>query len=186
MALITDINGANILAITAAGQAPVITPQITTAAALADSFSNPTVGHIGADQFLFNGFSWDRQRCNSSIVMDALASKTASFAGATQLIVNARSAIFEIRATVWSGSGSGTFTAKLQQSIDGGTTWIDVPGAVTPAISAVGSTLLIVDRDMAAVSNAVIPYPLARHIRIYYTWSGTLTATVGCHANLLV
>lgn len=184
MALITDINGGNILSITTAGQAPVITPQITTAAALADSFANPTVGHIGADQFLFNGFSWDRQRGNSSIVMDALASKTASFAGATQLIVNARSAIFEIRATVWSGTG--TFTAKLQQSIDGGNTWIDVPGAVTAAIAAAGSTLLIIDRDMVAVANSVIPYPLARHIRIYYTWSGTLTATVGCYANLLV
>ena len=184
MALITDINGANILAITAAGQAPVITPQITTAASLSDNFSNPTVGHIGADQFLFNGATWDRQRGNSSITMDALASKTASFAGATLLNVNARSAIFEIRATVWSGVG--TFTAKLQQSIDGGTTWIDVPGAVTAAIAAAGSTLLIIDRDMVAVANSVIPYPLARHIRIYYTWTGTLTATVGCYANLLV
>ena len=184
MAVITDINGANILAITAAGQAPVITTQISSTAALADSFANPTVGHIGADQFLFNGATWDRQRGNSSIVMDALASKTASFSGATLLNVNARSAIFEIRATVWSGAG--TFTAKLQQSIDGGTTWIDVPGAVTPAISAVGSTLLIIDRDMIAVANSVIPYPLARHIRIYYTWTGTLTATVGCFAQLLV
>ena len=184
MAIITDINGANVLAITTTGQALVLTTQISSTAALADNFSNPTAGHIGADQFLFNGATWDRQRGNSSIVMDALASKTASFAGATLLNVNARSAIFEIRATAWSGTG--TFTAKLQQSIDGGTTWRDVPGAVTADISAVGSTLLIVDRDMAAVSNAVIPYPLARHIRIYYTWSGTLTATVGCYANLLV
>ena len=184
MALITDINGANILAITAAGQAPVITPQITAPAALADNFANPTNGHVGADQFVFNGSSWDRQRCNSAITLDALASKTASFAGATLLNVNARSAIFEIRATVWSGTG--TFTAKLQQSIDNGTTWIDVPGAVTPAISAVGSTLLIIDKDMIAVANSVIPYPLARHNRIVYTWTGTLTATVGCFANLLV
>ena len=184
MAIITDINGANTLAITGVGQAVVVTPQITMAVALGDNFTNPAVGHIGADQFLYNGSSWDRQRCNSSIVMDALASKTASFAGATLLNVNARSAIFEIRATAWSGTG--TFTAKLQQSIDGGATWIDVPDAVTVAIAAAGSKLLIIDRDMVAVANSVIPYPLARHIRIYYTWSGTLTATVGCYANLLV
>lgn len=184
MALITDINGANILAITAAGQAPVITSQITTAAALADGAGNPTTGQIGADNLLFNGASWDRARCNMAITLDALASKSASFAGATFLNINARSAIFEIRATVWSGTG--TFTAKVQQSLDGAATWIDIPGAVTPVISAIGSTLLIIDRDMIAVANSVIPYPLARHIRIYYTWTGTLTATVGCYANLLV
>lgn len=184
MALITDINGANVLAITAAGQAPVITPQITTAAALTDSVANPTTGLLGAPALLFNGTTWERRRGNMAITLDALTSKTATFNGATLVNVNARSAIFEIRATVWSGTG--TFTAKLQQSIDGGTTWIDVPGAVTPAISAVGSTLLIIDKDMIAVANSVIPYPLARHNRIVYTWTGTLTATVGCFANLLV
>ena len=184
MALITDINGANVLAITAAGQAPVITPQITAAAAMIDSAGNPTTGTIAGANMLFNGANWDRARGNMAITLDALISRTASFNGATLANVNARSAIFEIRATAWSGTG--TFTAKLQQSIDGGTTWIDVPGAVTPAISAVGSTLLIIDRDMIAAANSVVPYPLARHLRIYYTWSGTLTATVGCYANLLV
>ena len=184
MAIITDTTGANVLAITAAGQAPVITPQITAAAAMGDSTSNPTTGIIASANMLFNGATWERARGNVGSALDALISRTASFNGATLANVNARSAIFEIRATVWSGTG--TFTAKLQQSIDGGTTWIDVPGAVTPAISAIGSTLLIIDRDMIAVANSVIPYPLARYIRIYYTWTGTLTATVGCYANLLV
>ena len=184
MALITDINGANVLAISAAGQAYVYTPQITGAGTISDSSGNPTTGTIANVNMLFNGTTWDRARGNMAINLDALTSKTASFNGATLVNFNARSAIFEIRATAWSGTG--TFTAKLQQSIDGGTTWIDVPGAVTPAISAIGSTLLIIDRDMIAVANSVIPYPLARHIRIYYTWTGTLTATVGCYANLLV
>lgn len=184
MALITDINGANVLAISAAGQAYVYTPQITGAGTISDSSGNPTTGTIANVNMLFNGTTWDRARGNMVVTLDALTSKTASFNGATLVNFNARSAIFEIRATVWSGTG--TFTAKLQQSIDGGTTWIDVPGAVTPAISAVGSTLLIIDRDMIAVANSVIPYPLARHIRLNYTWSGTLTATVGCYANLLV
>lgn len=184
MALITDINGANVLAITAAGQAPVITPQITAAAAINDGTGNLTTGTIAGANLLFNGTTWDRARGNMAITLDTLISRTGSFIGATLLNVNARSAIFEIRATAWSGTG--TFTAKLQQSIDGGTTWIDVPGAVTPAISAIGSTLLIIDRDMIAVANSVIPYPLARHIRINYTWTGTLTATVGGYVNLLV
>ena len=184
MALITDSTGNNILAITAAGQAPVITPQITAATALNDSLGTPTTGIIAGANLLFNGATWERARSNMAITLDALTSKTASFNGATLLNSSARSAIFEIRATVWSGTG--TFTAKLQQSIDGGITWIDVPGAVTPSISAIGSALLIIDRDMIAVANSVIPYPLARHIRIYYTWTGTLTATVGCYANLLV
>ena len=184
MAIITDINGANVLAITAAGQAPVITPQISAPAVMSDSAGNPTAGTIAGANMLFNGATWERARGNMAFTLDAPISRTASFNGAILTNVNARSAIFEIRATVWSGTG--TFTAKLQQSIDGGTTWIDVPGAVTPAISAIGSTLLIIDRDMIAVANSVIPYPLARHIRIYYTWSGTLTATVGCYANLLV
>ena len=184
MALITDINGANVLAILPGGQAPVITPQISAAAVMSDSAGNPTAGTIAGANMLFNGATWERARGNVAITLDALISKTASFNGATLVNVNARSAIFEIRATAWSGTG--TFTAKLQQSIDGGTTWIDVPGAVTPAISAIGSTLLIIDRDMIAVANSVIPYPLARHIRVYYTWSGTLTASVGCYANLLV
>ena len=33
---------------------------------------------------------------------------------------------------------SGTFTAKLQTSYDGGTTWLDVTTAVTAAVGAVG------------------------------------------------
>ena len=184
MALITDINGANILAITAAGQAPVITPQITAAAAMGDSIGNPTTGIIAGANLLFNGSTWDRARANMAFTLDALTSKTASFNGATLVNFNGRSAMFEIRATAWSGTG--TFTAKVQQSFDGGTTWLDIPGAVTASISAIGSTILIIDKDMIAAANSVVPYPLARHLRIYYTWSGTLTATVGCFAQLLV
>ena len=184
MALITDSTGNNILAITAAGQAPVITSQITAAAAMIDNAGNPTTGTIAGANLLFNGTNWDRARGNMAIALDALTSRTASFNGATLVNFNGRSAMFEIRATAWSGTG--TFTAKVQQSFDGGTTWLDIPGAVTPSISAIGSTILIIDRDMIAAANSVVPYPLARHLRINYTWSGTLAATVGCFAQLLV
>ena len=184
MALITDSTGANVLAITASGQVPVITPQITGAGVMGDSAGNPTTGIIANVNMLFNCATWDRARGNMAITLDALTSKTASFNGATLVNFNGRSAMFEIRATVWSGTG--TFTAKVQQSFDGGTTWLDIPGAVTPSISAIGSTILIIDKDMIAAANSVVPYPLARHLRVYYTWSGTLTATVGCFAQLLV
>lgn len=154
------------------GTQPVSVSGYPTAAASADGFANPTVTNIGVTQLAFNGTTWDRVRCNYNTTTGDTGAKTATFNGATQTNYNARGATVVINMGTVSGT-SPTLVAKLQGSADGGTTWYDIPGAVTPTISASGLTVLTIYPGAVAVANSVINALLPRTWRLVYTIGGT-------------
>lgn len=161
--------------ITAYNGTQAVTASVTgypTAAASADALANPTVTKIDATTLRFNGTSWDRARNNVNTTTGDTGAKTASFAGATQTNFNAAGAFILINMGTVTGT-TPTLTAQVQISPDGGTTWVNVPGAVTPSITASGTTLLTVYPGVTPAANAAVSYPLARTWRLNYTIGGT-------------
>jgi hypothetical protein len=51
---------------------------------------------------------------------------------------------------------SGTFTAKLQSSWDGGTTWADVAGATTSAVNSTGVEVGFATANCSSLVRAVV------------------------------
>ena len=172
MAVITDTTGAYKLSIDSAGNASIKLSQRTAAAALADAVANPTVGIAAEAQLLFNGSTWDRMRGNINQVVEASAARTSSFVGAIVTNYNARALLIHFKVSALSGT-TPVITPKLQWSPDGGTTWLDVPDAVFPTISAVGDYVMQVGPEVIAAANAAVNFPLPRTLRMYYTIAGT-------------
>ncbi len=143
-------------------------------ATLADSFANPSVGHLAADQMLYNGSSWDRVRNNFSTTTGDTGAKTFVGAtnGATQTNMNAAGVSVVLNVGTVSGT-TPTLVAKLQGSADGGTTWFDIPGAATASLTATGVYVLTCYPGAAAAANAVVSFPLPRTWRVVYTIGGT-------------
>ena len=156
-----------------------------TAAAAADSFANPTITHIGADGFMFNGSTWDRAKNNYNNIIIINGPVTATTNGITQINTNARGAI----ATVVFGAPSGTIPTvnlKLEVSIDSGMTWLSW-GAPTANLTAAGTALIAVyptelgdytTGTLAALSTGatvsrLISSPLPRFWRVVATAGGT-------------
>lgn len=141
-------------------------------AALADNVTNPTEGRSAADQYQFNGTTWDRQRNNWNTTTGDTGAKTASLNGATQTNYNASGAViaFNIGAV---GGTNPTLNIKLQESADGGTTWFDVPGAALPTITASGLYVLTIHPAATPVANSIVAFPLTRTWRAVYTIGGT-------------
>lgn len=144
----------------------------TAAAASADGLTNPTVKQIGAANLAFNGTTWDRVRGNWNTTTGDTGAKTVTFNGATQTNFNARGALIAFNVGAVTGT-TPTMAAKVQMSPDGGTTWIDVPNAVTPTITATGVYTLLVHPEIPAAANTVVQYPLLRTWRVVYTIGGT-------------
>lgn len=120
----------------------------------------------------FNGSTIDRQRGNWNTNTGDTGAKTASFAGATQTNYNHRGVSIVINMGTVTGT-SPTFTAQVQGSADGGTTWYSIPGAVTASITTTGVTPLTVYPGATVAANASISYPLPRIWRLNYTIGGT-------------
>ena len=181
MAVITDTTGAYKLGVDSAGNALIKLSQMTAAAALADNVGNPTVGMNANNTMLFNGSTWDRQRNNFNQVVDASAARTASVAGTTVTNYNAKALLIHFKVSAITGT-SPTITPKLQWSPDNGTTWLDVPGAVFPTISAVSDNVLLVGPEVIAAANAAVNFPLPRTLRMHYTIGGT-SPSITCLCN---
>ena len=181
MAVITDTTGAYKLSIDSAGNALIKLSQRTAAAALADAVANPTVGIAAEAQLLFNGSTWDRMRGNINQVVDASAARTASVAGTTVTNYNAKALLIHFKITAVSGT-SPTIVPKLQWSPDGGTVWLDVPGAAFATLSAVSDNVMQVGPEVIAAANAAVNFPLPRNLRMYYTIGGT-TPSITCLCN---
>ena len=174
MAIIQDATGVYTLAINSAGQAPIIDAKFPAAAAAADGYTNPTITHEGADSFLFNGATWDRERNNSNQTVEASAARTASVAGATVTNFNSSGAVVTINVTAVSGT-TPTLVGKLQFSPDNGGTWFDYDSkTVTATISAIGTYILKIYPGLTAeVANGAVGLPVPRTFRMYYTIGGT-------------
>lgn len=163
----------------------VVDSEITTAAALADAFANPTTGHVAADEMMYNGGSWDRERNNFNTATGDTGAKTATTAGATQTNYNARGAIITIVMGTVSGT-SPTCAPQLQYSDDGGTTWTTL-GPAMANITASGTYVFVVypanisqtagatpaNLTTGATTTVAINSPLPRTWRLNYTIGGT-------------
>lgn len=166
------------------GQAvPTSVNSIASAVTLADSFANPTTGHLASDAFQFNGTSWDRARNNAIVTMGDTGAKTATFNGATQTNYNSAGAIITVAVGTVSGT-SPTLTAQLQVSYDG-TNFLNY-GPASTAITATGTIMFVVYPSNMTVAGAtpaalttgatqtvVINSPLPRTWRLAYTIGGT-------------
>jgi len=154
--------------------------QVTAAAALADAFANPTVGQRAVLASVFNGTTWDRQRgMGLATTTGDTGAKTATGNGATQTNVGNKG----VQVLIVMGAVTGTtptFVGKLQGSVDGGTTWYDIPGAATASLTATGNFGILVYPGIAvtagttttgttATANMTIP----RNWRLVWTIGGT-------------
>ena len=154
---------------------------VTAAAALADAFANPTIGQRAVLNSVFNGTSWDRQRGMSlALTTGDTGAKTATFNGATQTNVGNKGVVVVVNMGTVSGT-TPTCTVKMQGSLDGGTTWYDIPGATTAAITATGVYAITVYPGAPTVAGtatsitgtASCGQPLPRSWRIVATIGGT-------------
>ena len=152
----------------------------TAAATLADGFANPTVGESGVLNSVFNGTTWDRQRgMSGALTTGDTGAKTATGNGATQTNVGNKGAQIVVNMGAVSGT-TPTAVLKLQGSVDGGTTWYDIPGATTASLTATGVFGITVYPGIAvtagttttgttAMASAVLP----RSWRVVWTIGGT-------------
>lgn len=151
---------------------PVVDTEMPTAAALSDTAANPTAPTLGVVVLGFNGSTFERRRNNFNVNTGDTGAKTATGNGATQTNFNARGAIITFVIGTVSGT-SPTCVFKLQGSGDGGTTWYDIPGAVTPSITASGNTVLTIYPGVTTAANAAVSFPLPRTWRVVWTLGGT-------------
>ena len=146
--------------------------ELPAAAALADGAGNPTTPTAGVATLLFNGTTWDRQRSNINVLTGDTGARTATFTGANQTNFNARGAKILLNVGAVTGT-SPTLVARVQISLDNGTTFVDMPGAVTASIVATGTYLLTIYPGMTAAANSVVNDVLPRTWRLAYTIGGT-------------
>lgn len=165
---------------------PIITQQVVsvtgypTAAASADALANPTVTKVDATNLVFNGTTWDRQRgMSGALTTGDTGAKTATGNGATITNVGNKGAQILVNVGVVSGT-TPTAVFKVQGSTDGGTSWYDVPGAVTGILVDTGVygitiypgiavTAGVATTGTTATASMVIP----RSWRLVWTIGGT-------------
>jgi len=151
-----------------------------TAAAAVDALANPTITQIGADNMVFNGTTWDRQRgMSTALTTGDTGAKTATGNGAT--ITNVGNKGIQVVLAMGAVTGtSPTFVLKMQSSVDGGTNWVDIPSATTASLVATGVWGISVYPGQAVTAGtttsgttATANGVLARTWRVVWTIGGT-------------
>lgn len=163
----------------------VVDTELPAAATLADGAANPTTPLAGAPGLLFNGTTWDRYRNNVNTTTGDTGAKTATFNGATQTNYNARGAFITILMGTVTGT-TPTFSAQLQWSPDGGTTWLNMGPAMTTITATGNHSLLVYPTNLSqtagatpanlttgAAATTILNAPLPRTWRLAYTIGGT-------------
>lgn len=145
------------------------------------TITNPTT-NMGATVLnqLFNGTTWDRQRGMSvATVTGDTGAKTATGNGATQTNIGNKGMQVVISMGAVTGT-TPTFVAKLQGSVDGGTSWYDIPGATTASLVATGIWGINVYPGSAVTAGttitgttAVASGTIPRTWRVVWTIGGT-------------
>jgi len=153
---------------------------VSAAAALADALANPTLGQQAVLNSVFNGTTWDRQRgMGGNATTGDTGAKTATGNGATQTNVGNKG----VQILIVLGTVSGTTPTcvfKVQGSVDGGTTFYDIPGAATASLTATGNFGIAIYPGIAVTagtttsgSTATANMPLPRTWRLVWTIGGT-------------
>jgi hypothetical protein len=138
----------------------------------------------GADQTNFETSFKDTSifALSDSTALDNVT-KTSTGAGTGQINSGTSGAIFTIVTSAVSGT-SPTLTAQLQYSYDGGTTWVNIPGAVTASITAAATTILQVKPGAVTAANQSVSWILPKVWRFNYTIGGTTPSfTIRMYAN---
>lgn len=155
-----------------------------TAAAGADALANPTITQVGADMMVFNGTTWDRVRgMSAALTTGDTGAKSATGNGATITNIGNKGMALLVNLGAFVGGTAPTITFKLQASTDAGTSWYDIPGATTAALTATGLFGITVYPGIAvtagttttgttATANMVIP----RTWRVVWTITGAPTS----------
>lgn len=114
--------------------------------------SNATIGTV--NNTLYNGTAWDSQRgAGLASTTGDTGSKTASGNGATMTNVGNKG----VQVTILIGAVTGaptTSSFKIQSSVNGGTDWVDVPGATTPNLSSAGAYGIVIYPGVAVVAGS--------------------------------
>jgi hypothetical protein len=151
-----------------------------TAAASADALANPTVTKVDSTGLLFNGTTWDRARgMSGNLTTGDTGAKTATGNGATLTNVGNKG----VQVLVSMGAVTGTTPTavlKLQGSVDGGTSWYDIPGATTASLTATGLYGITVYPGIAVTAGttttgttASANFVMPRTWRVVWTIGGT-------------
>jgi hypothetical protein len=144
--------------------------------AAADGLANPSTLVASAPQLLFNGTTWDRRRSVTEVTHLASAARTTTQTGADTTNYN------HTGLKVWvdvTSAGTGSITVSLQEKIIPTATYRTI--LASAAITANGTTTLIVDPRLIAAANAIAAEPLPRTWRILVTANNgnSMTYSVG-------
>lgn len=142
--------------------------------------STPVTGTIIANQGTASATAWLANPLNPAVSLTGdTGAKTATFNGATQTNTTGKGVQVVLNVGAVTGT-SPTLVCKIQGSADGGTTWFDIPNAVTATIIATGVYGLQIYPNIAVVAGvatsgtiAQISSVLPRTWRVVYTIGGT-------------
>lgn len=143
-----------------------------------DAATAARVGVVAA--MSYNGTTWDRVRgMGGNATTGDTGAKTATGNGATQTNVgNTGVQILVVLGTVTGTSPTAVF--KVQGSVDGGTTWYDIPAATTASLTATGNFGITVYPGIVATvgttttgTTAAASQVLPRTWRVVWTIGGT-------------
>lgn len=152
---------------------PVAVVGYPTAAASADGLANPTVTQIGTTGLSFNGTTWDRNRANTAVSVEASSAKAASGNSATALTNHNGSGVhLFVNVSAVSGT-TPTLAVRVQVQDPVSSSWVDLPGAATANITATGLTLLTIYPGATVAANSAVSLPLPRTWRLAWTIGGT-------------
>lgn len=146
-------------------------------AAPSDAYANPAlIAFMASLGMQWNGTNWERQQGNTEGTAISSASRASgTTTNSADLIVrNAKSVNVITNITT---AGAGTVTVKVQVKDPVSNNYVDIPGAVTTALTGVSTNLMQVGPGLQLTANLSIPALLGRTVRISQTTGGGVNTT---------
>jgi hypothetical protein len=135
------------------------------------------VGIVGTPAFTLSGTGTvtgdTRPLTSVGVTVEASSAQTVSGPGTATTNATGSGAFFFVNVTAITGAGASiAYQLQVQDPLVTAN-WIDVPGAVTATLTAIGSTMLCVAPGLNEVANAKVNYPLPRAYRFRRIIAGT-------------
>lgn len=148
--------------------------------ALVDGMAIASGLATAAQGMLYNGTTYDRERGNYS--GSAIAAANRAIGTVTADLTNYNGTGISLFVNTTAGAGNVTVKLQAQDPISGN--WVDIPNATTAALAGVGTTMLQVHPDVAAVANVAVAAVVPRLLRVSATVAGAnITYSVGYQIN---
>ncbi len=129
--------------------------------------------YVMSSRYCFNGATWDRVRGNHSVVLLASAARTAETASADQTLYNSRGIRVIINVSAVTDTPGLTVNIQVKDSISAAYSTV----LASAAITATGTTTLVVYPGCIAVANLVANLPMARTWRVLVAVADADSAT---------